>query len=287
MAPPRDARDDRHATLFLWCWSGLIFVFFSVSGGKLPTYVLPCFPPLALLLGREWQDAAGPDTGAPAGSDRRRATAWLTGFLPAMALLLVALAAGYEKLPTSQRWAIAAWLVGALAAGAVLGFLALRRGTARALFVATTLAGVLFTVGLGQGARRYLTSESVVDLAARTVQQAGADTAVISYCATKAPSFRFYLGRAWGDSRRLIDLPPQARPAIFGATDTAEDGSEEATCASALGTLLTHARDGSVICLIRESHFRQILSALATVRCATILDRRGNHLLITNQTGGQ
>ena len=33
-------------------WSAFIVLFFTVSGSKLPTYVLPAFPPLALVLGR-------------------------------------------------------------------------------------------------------------------------------------------------------------------------------------------------------------------------------------------
>ena len=38
------------ATLFLLLWSGFIFVFFSISGSKLPSYILPMFPALALLI---------------------------------------------------------------------------------------------------------------------------------------------------------------------------------------------------------------------------------------------
>jgi 4-amino-4-deoxy-L-arabinose transferase-like glycosyltransferase len=49
-------RDD--ATLFLVVWTLVVLVFFSVSGSKLPPYILPVFPAAALLVGRslavEW-----------------------------------------------------------------------------------------------------------------------------------------------------------------------------------------------------------------------------------------
>lgn len=38
--------------LFLLVWAGVILLFFSLSQGKLPTYVLPALTPLALVLGR-------------------------------------------------------------------------------------------------------------------------------------------------------------------------------------------------------------------------------------------
>jgi 4-amino-4-deoxy-L-arabinose transferase-like glycosyltransferase len=37
---------------FAVLWGAFVVVFFSLSGSKLPTYVLPAFPPLALVLGR-------------------------------------------------------------------------------------------------------------------------------------------------------------------------------------------------------------------------------------------
>jgi len=45
---PRRERAD----LFVLCWLALPFVFFSLAGSKLPGYVLPCLPPLALVMGR-------------------------------------------------------------------------------------------------------------------------------------------------------------------------------------------------------------------------------------------
>ena len=45
---PRVDRTD----LFVFLWFLLPFLFFSVAGSKLPGYILPCLPPLALLMGR-------------------------------------------------------------------------------------------------------------------------------------------------------------------------------------------------------------------------------------------
>ena len=44
---PRESRHD----LFVLLWLGLPFVFFSLAGSKLPGYILPCVPPLAILMG--------------------------------------------------------------------------------------------------------------------------------------------------------------------------------------------------------------------------------------------
>ena len=45
---PRESRPD----LFVILWLGLPLVFFSLAGSKLPGYILPCVPPLAILMGR-------------------------------------------------------------------------------------------------------------------------------------------------------------------------------------------------------------------------------------------
>jgi hypothetical protein len=36
---------------FFFIWSAVVFVFFSISGSKLPPYILPIFPPVALVIG--------------------------------------------------------------------------------------------------------------------------------------------------------------------------------------------------------------------------------------------
>lgn len=42
---------DKSAGIFLGLWAGIPFAFFSASGSKLITYILPCFPPLMILAG--------------------------------------------------------------------------------------------------------------------------------------------------------------------------------------------------------------------------------------------
>ena len=44
--------DDYAAGVFLALWAAIVFIFFSLAGSRLFTYVLPVLPPLALLVGR-------------------------------------------------------------------------------------------------------------------------------------------------------------------------------------------------------------------------------------------
>jgi 4-amino-4-deoxy-L-arabinose transferase-like glycosyltransferase len=47
--PTEEAAAYRASLRFLWCWVAVYFVFFSASGTKLPNYILPLYPPTALL----------------------------------------------------------------------------------------------------------------------------------------------------------------------------------------------------------------------------------------------
>lgn len=47
---------SKRSTLFLSIWFLVIFVFFSVSSTKLPTYIFPCFGSVAILLGAFWSE---------------------------------------------------------------------------------------------------------------------------------------------------------------------------------------------------------------------------------------
>jgi 4-amino-4-deoxy-L-arabinose transferase-like glycosyltransferase len=49
-------RDPRF--LFLLVWFSFVFLFFSVAESKLPSYLLPLFPPAAMILGYVWEEAS-------------------------------------------------------------------------------------------------------------------------------------------------------------------------------------------------------------------------------------
>jgi 4-amino-4-deoxy-L-arabinose transferase-like glycosyltransferase len=47
----RDGATTREADMFVACWAGAYLTFFSFAGTKLPSYVLPCYPALAIITG--------------------------------------------------------------------------------------------------------------------------------------------------------------------------------------------------------------------------------------------
>ncbi|MFO1313466.1 MAG: glycosyltransferase family 39 protein [Burkholderiales bacterium] len=130
----RDA--ERYGNGFSWArfclvWSAFIFVFFSLSGSKLPSYILPMFPALALVLGHEITRLSS------------RALMWIASPLAVGGLAaIVAYAIGWERAipmfaneatPASIFRAFGPWMLAAIAtytAGGIAAFLLFRRGTA-------------------------------------------------------------------------------------------------------------------------------------------------------------
>ena len=72
----------RHDSLtrFLVCWSAIVIVFFSISSGKLMSYILPAFPALGLLIGR-W------GLGEPLDDTPRDRRFWRIGLIGPFAVL--------------------------------------------------------------------------------------------------------------------------------------------------------------------------------------------------------
>ncbi|MCX5665466.1 MAG: glycosyltransferase family 39 protein [Candidatus Omnitrophica bacterium] len=49
-------RDEKNYSIFIVIWFLFIFLFFTASSTKLPTYIFPCFLSLALITGKLWDD---------------------------------------------------------------------------------------------------------------------------------------------------------------------------------------------------------------------------------------
>jgi 4-amino-4-deoxy-L-arabinose transferase-like glycosyltransferase len=122
----RDLLNDR-LRLFLWLWVSAPILFFSFSGSQLPGYLLPIFPAVALIIGREldrWW------------SDERPSKA--ASVLTAMLIAAVGVGSGFvlqRELGVNAR---AAWMMAAVAvavAVAYLGLLLFRSGRAATLYL--------------------------------------------------------------------------------------------------------------------------------------------------------
>ena len=90
-----DEAMQHRARLFLWLWAAFIIGFFSLSGTKLITYILPAFPALAMLVG-DALSGLSRRPAAPTGStpaDEARAGWWTATLLVTLALNLIVIVA--------------------------------------------------------------------------------------------------------------------------------------------------------------------------------------------------
>jgi len=86
------ARPEEKVDRFLLLWLVVPLVFFSLAGSKLPGYVLPCLPPLALLLGRAAARFASGDDDLPSWAGWRATALFGLGLSVVVALAPIALA---------------------------------------------------------------------------------------------------------------------------------------------------------------------------------------------------
>jgi len=142
-------------------WCALVIVFFSVSGSKLPAYVLPVFPMLAIVLGRHLARAAA----------RRLARRAAAGAALAVPLAIAAL---FMDRGGKDAWTLALYaaakpwaLTGcaALLAGGIAGTLLLRAGRRWIGLAAITLGSLLLIEGIERGYEALTPRQSGWDVA--------------------------------------------------------------------------------------------------------------------------
>jgi 4-amino-4-deoxy-L-arabinose transferase-like glycosyltransferase len=183
-------------SLFMVLWAALPFLFFSLSGAKLPHYILPIFPALAVLVG----DAAAGRIGESAGP--KRWPLWLTGLqllAVFMTWLFAALRptvfpepiqAAFEAALRDISWVpLAAALLSAFAAAAFFRRLGLSRNSLYALCCCCFLA-VIYLM------RPFMSHVSLAssskELAARSLEFIRPDDQIVVFD-TYVSSLPFYL----------------------------------------------------------------------------------------------
>ncbi|HEX4963801.1 MAG TPA: glycosyltransferase family 39 protein [Thermoanaerobaculia bacterium] len=137
-----ESRRRRPEVIFLACWAGFVFLFFSASHSKLVPYVMPACLPLAVLAALAFQEAK---KGA-------RVRSWVRGGAITGAVVLVLLSAPFlwaalGKVPQySAAFSPLLFVFSllAIAAGALAAVLWWRRGAAGRGVAALAVASVLF-----------------------------------------------------------------------------------------------------------------------------------------------
>jgi 4-amino-4-deoxy-L-arabinose transferase-like glycosyltransferase len=153
----------REDLVFLLSWILFVFLFFSISGSKLATYVVPIFPPLAVLFGRGlvlWADRED-------GAVRCRFPLALAVILAA-AILAVPSFSRHRMEPAAWAWVTAAPVALILLWG-IMPLFVRRLGAERVVLLSFLLLA-LFLTSLNRPAGLYLGDYKSVKNLSRTLQ---------------------------------------------------------------------------------------------------------------------
>lgn len=186
------AEEPRPVRVLLVTWSVFVFVFFSVSGSKLPSYILPMFPALALLCAQALR------TASPAAL-RRHLLAPVAIWTVLAALAVIEPARFFN--PDTPPPAVASLALGVIVAalifltGAAAAWWCLKRARVTAAVVcvaAAHLVGLLVAMQSHDAYGQLQSSEPIAQ--ALSVSSIGADAPVFAI-GTYDQTLPFYLGR--------------------------------------------------------------------------------------------
>jgi 4-amino-4-deoxy-L-arabinose transferase-like glycosyltransferase len=187
----RRERGTFQPKLMLLVWAGFIFFFFSYSSSKLPGYILPIFPALALLIAVYLENASRRQRMLGAVLLLLVGLAGLAA-VPQMAHMAVRHASERALLEAYQPWVLGAGIVAA--AGGALALLHARHLRRDAMVLTMAIAGFLATQMVLSGFEPYGKMRAGKALTSRIVAELKPDTKIYSV-GTYEQSLTFYLRR--------------------------------------------------------------------------------------------
>jgi len=200
----------RPGTLFFLCWFATVVVLFSLAASKLPSYVLPAFPPAALLLGDFWAGALAPPEG-PQMVAEATFSAWLG---PVCGLACVGALASVMRRPPLAGAAHAALAAGAIAiGGATLAILPVRRRSWTGFFLMQAGAAVAAILVLCAVALPRIEEFDSTRPLVRQIRDARIDDRIAGIYRAHDVSLVFYLGR----EVPFVDDPQELRRRVSAA----------------------------------------------------------------------
>jgi len=197
VARRREARDRADRLLVACaCWAGGVFIFFSFAGTKLPSYLFPAFPAMALFVGA-----------TAISHEKEQVPRWLDGLAPwLIGVTAAALALGFAAVPwildalrlrtggllegVAAPVGVAWWLAGIVAVGTTGSLLV--RGGRRAAILAAMMSVLIFTAEGAVAPRVYAVVQGPLrEFADDARQILGGQGTLVGY-GLNAPSIVFY-----------------------------------------------------------------------------------------------
>lgn len=175
---------------FVACWAGVWFVFFSFASTKLPNYVLPMYPALALISARylhDWQfESAGRSAVAFRHCCRALAVAGV--------LLMIGIPIAMSLLVPGEEWLL---VIGAVPLiGASLAFVASQREQRpRAIRILSVSAVTMSVLMLGIAPTRVSSHQDSPQLTQAARRAAGTDDIKLATVDYYSPNLIFYAGQ--------------------------------------------------------------------------------------------
>lgn len=186
----RSGESNRRAELLAIVWSLTWFVVMSQVGTKLPHYIVPAFPMLAVMAGVSLSDWM-------AGRESPWVNRSMAAGLAILSMLGVAIAAGLPSV--IEQWAPGqsgySWLGITLASGAAVGWLLVRVG--RPALSATSLvatASALFVGLLGVAGADFSVQQTSVQMTG-TIERLGTRTTTVAIYRLFLPGLIYYADR--------------------------------------------------------------------------------------------